>query len=150
MPKNIIPFTPASTQASSRFFMLSAVSLINGRIGVSHTTVGIPASLHFIRTLMRSLVVETSGSMPVHSQCCAAMDGSTSPDVPGKAHSGPYTSLRNQLKQAYLAFLIFAQRNQTCQRHPENCALHCPLIPKYHFAKLYQITLTNISISHIL
>jgi len=26
--------------------------------------------------------------MPVHSQCCAAMDGSTSPDVPGKAHSG--------------------------------------------------------------
>ena len=61
-----------------------------------------------------------------------------------------YTSLRSQLKQAYLAFLIFAQRNQTCQRHPENCALHCPLIPKYHFAKLYQITLTNISISHIL
>ena len=58
--------------------------------------------------------------------------------------------LRNQLKQAYLAFLIFAQRNQTCQRHPENCALHCPLIPKYQFAKLYQITLTNISISHIL
>ena len=27
-------------------------------------------------------------SMPVHSVCCAAMDGSTSPDVPGKAHSG--------------------------------------------------------------
>ena len=48
-------------------------------------------------------------------------------------HIWTYTSLRNQLKQAYLAFLIFAQRNQTCQRHPEHCALHCPLIPKYHF-----------------
>ena len=27
-------------------------------------------------------------SMPVHLQLCAAMDGTTSPDVPGKAHSG--------------------------------------------------------------
>ena len=49
-----------------QIFYVSAVSLINGRIGVSHTTVGIPASLHFIRTLMRSLVVETSGSIFLH------------------------------------------------------------------------------------
>lgn len=89
-------------------------------------------------------------SMPVNTQCCAAKDGSTSLNVPRMARLRRTRPSAATPHQAYLAFLIFAQRNQTCQRHPENCALHCPLIPKYQFAKLYQITLTNISISHIL
>ena len=45
---------------------IQQIFYVIGRIGVSHTTVGIPASLHFIRTLMRSLVVETSGSIFLH------------------------------------------------------------------------------------
>ena len=46
--------------------ILSSVSLIKGRIGVNHTTVGIPASLSFFSTSKRSLVVLTFGSIFLH------------------------------------------------------------------------------------
>ena len=42
--------------------MFSAVSFRKGRIGQSHTTVGMPASFSFISAAKRSVVVLTFGS----------------------------------------------------------------------------------------
>ncbi|PWL64937.1 MAG: hypothetical protein DBY37_01325 [Desulfovibrionaceae bacterium] len=57
--------------------------------------------------------------MPVKIQCFAAMDGSKSLNAPwtSSCHNWrefkTYTSLRHNLTQAYLVFLIFGQRNKT-------------------------------------
>ena len=42
--------------------MFSSVSLINGKMGESHTTVGIPASRSFCSAAKRAEVVQTFGS----------------------------------------------------------------------------------------
>ena len=46
--------------------IFSLVSLINGKIGQSQTTVGMPASCNFFNTATRSLVVLTLGSIFLH------------------------------------------------------------------------------------
>src|SRR5699024_479172 len=60
------PFNPASRQQFRIPAIFSSVSLIKGRIGISQTTVGIPASLIIFSTLTRSLVTQTFGSMILH------------------------------------------------------------------------------------
>ena len=62
MPKQMIPYTFALTQYSRMPLRFSSVSLIKGRIGSSHTTVGIPFSFIILSTSKRSLVVQTVGS----------------------------------------------------------------------------------------
>lgn len=47
--------------------MFSSVSFINGRIGLNHTIVGIPASFNFCKTSNRSDVVDTAGSKTLQS-----------------------------------------------------------------------------------
>ena len=47
--------------------MFSLVSVIKGRIGVSHTTVGIPASFKVSSAAKRSLVGAAFGSMILHT-----------------------------------------------------------------------------------
>lgn len=51
-------------------------------------------------------------SMPVNTQCCAAKDGSTSLNVPRMARLRRTRPSAATPHQAYLDFLIFAQRNK--------------------------------------
>ena len=52
-------------------------------------------------------------SLPVYPQWCSATDGRTRLLEPRMARWTPFTSLREKVKQAGLAFLIFGQRNKT-------------------------------------
>ena len=51
-------------------------------------------------------------SMPAYSQWCYATDGRTRLHEPWTARWMPFTSLRENIHQAYLVFLIFGQRNK--------------------------------------
>ena len=61
-----MPYTFASIQYSKIPLIFSSVSLMNGRMGQSQTTVGIPASFIFFRAATRSFVVLTFGSIFLH------------------------------------------------------------------------------------
>ena len=61
-----IPFTPASKQYDRIPRRFSSVSLINGRTGVNHTTVGMPFSRIALSTSYRRFVVHTFGSKIRH------------------------------------------------------------------------------------
>ncbi len=66
LPKQIIPRTFASIHMFRMPTRFSSLSLINGKIGESHTTVGIPASRKVFSTSNRSAVVLTFGSIFLH------------------------------------------------------------------------------------
>ena len=62
-------------------------------------------------------------SMPVNVQCCAAMEGSTSLNVPWRAHLRRTRHSAKHLHQAYLDILILVQRNQNRPPDAANCQL---------------------------